>query len=302
VRCAAQRYCALRPVRDSSLVVISQCRSNSLERYPPQIDAPCHFPDQVPMRRYKEITYERAGPVVTLTINRPTVGNTITERLAQELAETCESIYEDDSVLVTVLTGAEDKSFCTGTDSRVSPLGGREGDRPFVAGSVASLNCPVIAAINGDTLDQGLELAMACDIRIAAETAHFGLSISSGVVPCDGGTQRLPRLVGKGKALEMMLAGEIIDAREALRIGLVNRVVSPGELIPVVRDMAQSIASKGPWALRYGKEAINKGIELTLGEGLRLEADLYSLLQTTSDRIEGVKAFIEKRSAQFKGE
>jgi enoyl-CoA hydratase len=254
------------------------------------------------MRRYKEITYERAGPVVTLIINRPAAGNTITERLAQELADACGSIYEDDSILVTVLTGAEDKSFCTGTDSRVSPLGGWEGARPLVAGFVASLNCPVIAAINGDALDQGLELAMACDIRIAAETAHFGLSISSGVVPCDGGTQRLPRLVGKGKALEMMLAGEIIDAREALRIGLVNRVVSPGELIPVVKDMAQSIASKGPWALRYGKEAINKGIELTLGEGLRLEADLYSLLQTTSDRIEGVKAFIEKRSAQFKGE
>jgi enoyl-CoA hydratase len=254
------------------------------------------------MRRYKEITYERAGPVVTLTINRPAAGNTITERLAQELADACGSIYEDDSVLVTVLTGAEDKNFCAGTDSRVSPLGGWEGACPLVAGSVVNLNCPVIAAINGDALDQGLELAMACDIRIAAETAHFGLSISSGVVPCDGGTQRLPRLVGKGNALEMMLAGEIIDAREALRIGLVNRVVLPGELIPVVRDMAQSIASKAPWALRYGKEAINKGIDLTLGEGLRLEADLYSLLQTTSDRIEGVKAFIEKRSAQFKGE
>ena len=254
------------------------------------------------MRRYKEITYERAGPVVTLTINRPAAGNTITERLAQELADACESICEDDRVLVIVLTGAGDKSFCTGTDFRTSPLEAREGARPLVSSSVASLDCPVIAAVNGDALDQGLELATACDIRIAAETAHFGLSISSGVIPYDGGTQRLPRLVGKGKALEMMLASEIIDATEACRIGIVNRVVSSGELMPVVREMAQSIASKAPWALRYGKEAINKGMELTLGEGLRLEADLYSLLQTTSDRIEGIKAFIEKRAAQFKGE
>jgi enoyl-CoA hydratase len=254
------------------------------------------------MTRYKEITYERAGPVVVLTMNPPGAGNTITERLAQELADACESICEDDSLLIAVLTGAENKSFCTGTDFKVPPLEGWERSPLLVASSVASLDCPVIAAINGDALNQGLELALACDIRIAAETARFGLSITSGIIPYDGGTQRLTRLVGKGKALEMMLAGEIIDAREARRIGLVNRLVSPGELIPVARDMAQSIASKAPWALRYAKEAINKGVELTLSQGLRLEADLYSLLQTTSDRAEGIKAFLDKRSAHFKGE
>ncbi|MFP3976053.1 MAG: enoyl-CoA hydratase/isomerase family protein [Chloroflexota bacterium] len=244
------------------------------------------------MSRYKLIRYEKSGPVVTLTIDHPAEDNAATEHMAHELSDACESIYEDDSVLVTILTGAGDKSFCTGT----------EGILPLVSSSVAHLDCPVVAAVNGDATGQGLALALACDIRIAAETAHFALPVSSGLSPYDGGTQRLPRLVGKGKALEMILTGEVIDATEAYRIGLVERVVPPEELMPVVNDMARSMASRAPWALRYGKEAVNKGVELTLDQGLRLEADLYSLLQTTSDRTEGIRAFLEKRSAQFKGE
>jgi enoyl-CoA hydratase/carnithine racemase len=160
----------------------------------------------------------------------------------------------------------------------------------------------VIAAINGDATGQGLELALACDIRVATEASHFGLPhIKKGLIPWDGGTQRLSRLVGSGKTLEMILTGEMIDAQEALRIGLVNKVVPREELMKAVTGLAQEMASKGPIALRYAKEAIHKGMDLTLEQGLRLEADLYLLLHTTKDRSEGIKAFREKKVPRFEG-
>jgi enoyl-CoA hydratase/carnithine racemase len=171
-----------------------------------------------------------------------------------------------------------------------------------VAASVASLYPPVIAAINGDALGQGLELALGCDIRISAETAHFGLpQVAQGLIPMDGGSQRLPRLIGQARALELLLTAKTIDAREALDLGLVDKVVPQDRLRPEVEALATRLAAKSPIALRYAKEAVIKGMDLTLDQGLRLEADLYFLLHTTRDRSEGVRAFLEKRQARFKG-
>jgi enoyl-CoA hydratase/carnithine racemase len=158
-------------------------------------------------------------------------------------------------------------------------------------------------AVNGDALGQGLELVLAGDIRVASENATFGFPDTAfGLIPQDGGTQRLPPLVGKTKALEMLFTAEPIDVQEARRIGLVNKVVSQEELMPTVMGLATTMTSKGPIALRYAKEAVHKGLDLTLAQGLRLEADLYLLLQTTRDRTEGIRAFLEKRTPQFKGE
>jgi enoyl-CoA hydratase len=151
-------------------------------------------------------------------------------------------------------------------------------------------------------MGQGLELALACDIRIASETSYFGMPhIKSGLIPWDGGTQRLSRLVGRGKALEMILTGEIIDAQEALRIGLVHRVVPKKDLTEVTMKLAQEMASKGPIALRYTKEAVYKGMDMTLEQGLRLEADLYLLIHTSKDRSKGIQAFRAKRTPKFGG-
>jgi len=171
-----------------------------------------------------------------------------------------------------------------------------------VTSSILSINQPVIGAINGDALGQGLEMALACDIRIAAETARLGLSqIASGFIPWDGGTQLLPRIVGKTKAAELIFTGETLDARQACEIGLVGKVLPAKELMPTVMEIAQAMSLKAPIALRHTKEAVHKGLDLTLEQGLRLEADLYLLLQTTEDRVEGIKAFLERRQPQFKG-
>ena len=168
---------------------------------------------------------------------------------------------------------------------------------------VAGIEKPVIAAINGDALGQGLELALACDIRIASQKAHFGFpDVALGLIPSDGGTQRLPRIIGRGKALELILTAEIINAAEALEIGLVTKVVPAESLIAEVDALAKAIAGKAPISLRYIKEAINKGLDLTMEQGLRLEADLYFLLHTTGDRTEGIKAFQQKRPPEFKGQ
>ena len=184
-------------------------------------------------------------------------------------------------------------------------LGGNEEDKTkflSLAEPIAKLDRPVIAAISGNAIGQGLELALACDIRIASETSCFGMSdIKSGLIPWDGGTQRLSRLVGRGKALEIILTGEVIDAQEALRIGLVHKVVSRKDLMEVAVKIAQEMVSKGPIALRYAKEAIYKGMDMTLEQGLRLEADLYLLIHTTKDRTEGIQAFREKRKPEFEG-
>lgn len=231
---------------------------------------------------------------------RPKTGNAINEQVAAELADICREINIDDTTRVVIVTGAGRQIFSVGTEPRKRK--GKGAQFLSVAASVAALKCPTIAAINGDALGQGLELALACDIRIAVAKAKFALPhIASGLIPWDGATQRLLRIVGITKAMEMVLTGETIDAREALRIGLVSKVVPPDELIPLVKNMAQTMAAQSSLALSFAKEAINKGMDLTLEQGLRLEADLYFLLHTTEDRAEGIRAFLEKRPPQFKG-
>jgi len=241
------------------------------------------------------LVYTRKNHIARLTINRPEANNTINQQLSQELAEVCHRINQDDDICVVIITGSG-KVFCGGSE----PDLGECRYRP--AGAIAGIDRPVIAAINGDALGEGLELALACDIRITSPKARFGLSqVADGLIPVDGGTQRLPRIVGRSKALELLLTAETIDAEEAVQIGLVDRVVSEEKLASEVEALAKTMAAKGPVALRYIKEAVNKGLDITLEQGLRLEADLYFLLQTTADRTEGIKAFLEKKPPRFTG-
>ena len=242
---------------------------------------------------YRTIVYEKKGFVGSIMLNHPDSGNAVTPQLSHELADVCASITTDEEVRAVIITGAG-KHFCLGSSAEESP--------PCTANTILNLDRPVIAAINGDALGHGLELALACDLRVAADVAHFGLpQIISGFIPWDGGTQLLPRIIGRGRAMEMILTGETIDATRACEIGLANKVVPLPQLMPTVTEMANEIASRSPSSLRFAKEAICKGLELTLEQGLHLESDLYSLLQTTDDRVEGIKAFQGRRTPQFKG-
>jgi enoyl-CoA hydratase len=252
----------------------------------------------------KSIVYQKIEAVGMVTINRPEASNAINEQVAEELASICQDISIDEGVKVVIITGAGQKAFSVGSDLKQlkSKKDAEEARLLSVAAPVATLKCPTIAAINGDALGQGLELALACDIRIAVDKARFALPhIASGLMPWDGATQRLSRLVGITSAMEMVLTGESIDAREAQRLGLLTKVVASEELMPLAKSMAQAMAAQSPLALSFAKEAINKGMDLTLEQGLRLEADLYFLLHTTEDRTEGIKAFLEKRPPEFKG-
>jgi enoyl-CoA hydratase/carnithine racemase len=242
--------------------------------------------------------------VATITLNRPSSGNAVDESLAFALKDAVTEVSQNDDVRVVVLTG-EGPKFCVGTET---PKGSGHAilpealERWRVAGSVASLGKPVIAAINGDAMDQGLELALACDIRVASEGSHFGLTqVRAGLTPWDGGTQRLPRLVGRGIALEMIMTSRTVDAEEALAIGLVNRLVKAKDVSESAMDVARTIASHGPIAAGYLKEAVLKGMDMTLEQGLRLEADLNLLLQTTTDRAEGIQSFLQRRGPDYSG-
>jgi enoyl-CoA hydratase/carnithine racemase len=227
--------------------------------------------------------------------------------MSQEIDEICRRINQDNDIYVVVITGSG-SVFCNGnelqTPGKIPPRGEAETVQKYnIAAAVAAIEKPVIAAVNGDALGDGLELALACDVRIAAQNARFGLpEIEAGLIPSGGGTQRLPRIVGRGKALEMILTGETIDAAEALENGLVTKIVSAESLMTEVEALAKAMAAKAPVSLRYIKEAINKGLDLTMEQGLRLEADLYFLLHTTGDRTEGIKAFQQKRPPEFKGQ
>jgi len=243
---------------------------------------------------YSTIIYNVKDHIAVITLKRPKAGNSINLEMAQELEEVCRLVNQEDDIYVVILTGAGD-TFCEGGEMEKA---GNTG----VADAVAAIEKPVIAAVNGDALGPGLELILGCDIRLASDRARFGFpQVAKGTIPSDGGTQRLPRIVGKGKALEMILTAETFTAEEALEIGLVSRLVPPGELITEAETLAGNIAAKGPVALRFIKEAVNKGLDLTLEQGLRLEGDLYFLLHTTQDRTEGIKAFLEKRTPRFKG-
>jgi len=256
---------------------------------------------------YNTIIYEKKEQVVRLTLNRPRTGNIINLEMANELVDACRAVGQDDEVRVVIVTGAGEV-FCSGFD--IAELRSVSADNlkqmnsaSLSSNAVAGLNCPVIAVINGDALGAGLELALGCDIRICAENARFGFpETSQGIIPGGGGTQRLPRIVGRGKATEMVITAEPIDAAEAYRVGLVSRVVPRQKLTAESDEVAKKLLSRAPIAVRYAKEAVNKGLDMTLAQGLRLEADLSFLLQTTKDRAEGIKAFMEKRKAQFRGE
>lgn len=249
------------------------------------------------------VLYEKKGSVAIITLNRPDLKNAINAHMVAQVRDIGGEISGDNDIRVLIIAGRE--TFCAGTDAEELSLWGDKAaliQQLSISPIVAGLEVPTIAAINGEAFGQGLELALACDVRICTETAQFAMNhMASGDIPWDGGTQRLPRLVGRGKAMEMILTGGVIDAREAHRMGLVNKVVRAEELMAVVVDTAQEIASRGPIAARYAKEAVHKGMDLSLQQGLRLEADLYFLLHTTGDRTEGIRAFQEKRSPQFEG-
>ena len=218
------------------------------------------------------------------------------------------ALTTDDDVKVIVITGAGARAFSAGADIRefvepASPTELRERRKRIEYRSVMDrCSQPIIAAINGFALGGGLELALACDIRIAAENATLGLTeIDLAIIPGGGGTQRLSRLIGRGKALEMILTGARIPASEVLRLGIVERVVPAGEALTAAAELARTIAAKAPIALRYAKEAVVKGLGMSLEDGLRLEGDLSTLLRTTEDRVEGAKAFLEKRKPRWTG-
>jgi enoyl-CoA hydratase len=258
---------------------------------------------------YQTLVLERDHPIAHLRLHRPERGNLIDGLTVQELDAACRELNDDDAVRVVILTGEGD-AFCRGWDlstldsERETPLewGRREGLLGDPFGCLARLPRPVIAAVNGDAISAGLELALACDVRLAAEEARFACpETGHGVIPWAGGTQRLPRIVGRGKALEMMLTGEAVDAQEALRIGLVSQVTARERLLAEAETLAGRIAARGPIAVRYAKEAVSRGLDMTLEQALRYETDLTIILQTTEDRAEGVRAFLEKRTPDFRG-
>jgi enoyl-CoA hydratase len=256
----------------------------------------------------ENILLERDGAVAIVTFNRPTVLNALNAQTLDELRSVLLDLQADAGVRVVVLTGAGEKAFVAGADinelARQTPASGRDLARTgqAVIDLIETLGKPVIAAINGFALGGGCEVAMACTLRIAAENAKLGQpEINLGIVPGYGGTQRLPRLVGKGRALELLLTGAAISAAEALRIGLVNRVVPGAELMTAVRQLASELARQAPIATRYILEAVHHGLEMPTADGLHLEATLFGLVTASDDMREGTRAFLEKRKPEFTG-
>lgn len=256
----------------------------------------------------ENLTVEKKAGVAVVTINRPKVLNALNRRTIEELTATMESFKEDESIRAVVLTGAGEKSFVAGADiselQKLDPLSAQSTARlgQQLTNLIESLGKPVIAAVNGFALGGGCELAMACAIRLASENAKFGQpEVKLGLIPGYGGTQRLARLVGWGRALEMILTGEAISAEEAYRIGLVNRIVPRAELLGEAEKLGRSIASLAPVAVRLGMEAVYGGYGLTLRDGLEREASLFGLVYATEDASEGLKAFLEKRRPEFRG-
>jgi enoyl-CoA hydratase len=257
---------------------------------------------------FENVLVEQDGAVLVVTINRPRVLNALDARTLEELGEVFGDAARRDDVRVVVLTGAGEKSFVAGADinelSVQTAVGGREHARRGQAlfTRIERLGKPVIAAVNGFALGGGCELAMACTLRLAADSARFGQpEINLGLLPGYAGSQRLPRLVGRGRALELLLTGRQIPADEAFRIGLVNRVVPAAELATEARTLAHAIAAKAPVAVRYILEAVAGGLEMSFADAQDYEATLFGLVSTTEDMREGTKAFLEKRKPDFKG-
>lgn len=255
----------------------------------------------------KNLLFDIAAGIGTVTVNRPAALNALTRETLAELKGVVDEIVRNPEVRVAILTGAGNKAFVAGADiAQMRHMVAAEAcnlalEAHRIYAAIEQSPKPFIAAVNGYALGGGCELAMACDIRIAADTAKFGQpEVNLGIIPGFGGTQRLPRLVGKGRALEMILTGEMIDAHEAVRIGLVNRVVVPENLLAEAQRLAGKIAAKGLVALRLCKEAVGKGLDMELPKACAYEAELFGYAFTTADQREGMSAFLEKRPAVFK--
>jgi enoyl-CoA hydratase len=256
----------------------------------------------------QNLQVERDGAVAIVTVSRPKVLNALNQQTLDELRRTILALKHDDGVRAVILTGAGEKSFVAGADINElavqTPSSGRDHAMrgQHVLDLIENMGKPVIAAINGYALGGGCELAMACTIRIAADTARLGQpEINLGIMPGYAGTQRLARLVGKGRALELLLSGDQIPAQDAYRLGLVNRVVPAAALMTEARTLAAGLATKAPIAMRYIIDAVNKGLEMPFAEAQAFEATLFGLVASTEDMREGTKAFLEKRKAEFRG-
>ncbi|HLY60425.1 MAG TPA: enoyl-CoA hydratase-related protein [Terriglobia bacterium] len=257
---------------------------------------------------FETLIYEKRDGIAYVTLNRPEKLNALNQKVMQELGSCFESIRDDDQVAIAILTGAGEKAFVAGADINElavqTPMQGKETSLAGqqVLNSIENLGKPVIAAVNGYAFGGGCELAMACTLRIAAENARLGQpEVKLGIIPGYAGTQRLPRLVGKGRALEMILSGEAVTAQEAYRIGLVNQVVAQKDLMAAAESLARKIMANGPLAVKLAMEAVNHGMEMTQEQGEFLEATLFGLCCTTADMKEGTRAFLEKRPAKFVG-
>jgi enoyl-CoA hydratase len=257
---------------------------------------------------YENILFEKKDSIAYITFNRPKVLNALNRKTVEELRDALLEARDDSSVRVVILTGAGEKSFVAGADiselAQRTPVDGKDfslfGQSVFHL--LETLGKPSICAINGFALGGGCELALSCTIRLASKTAKLGQpEVKLGIIPGYGGSQRLARLCGKGVAHELCLTGEMISAEEAQRIGLLNHIYEPADLLPAAEAMAKKIIANAPLAVKYTLEAIERGVEIPQEEGLFLEATLFGLSCATEDMREGTKAFLEKRTADFKG-
>lgn len=265
--------------------------------------------------KYKTILYEKKGNTGTVTLNRPQALNAIDSQLSRELVDIFEKIDDDDDLRAVIVTGAGGRAFSVGMDIKelVDAAEGVDDQQTLMdirrrlwnhnpCKRLASSSKPTIAAIQGLALGGGLELALACDIRVASDEAKFGFpEVHLGIIPAWGGTQRLPRIVGRAKAIEMILTGETIDAGEAYRTELVSKIVPAHKLLTTATAIASKLSSNAPIAIRLAREAVARGLDMTIDQALRVETDLYVLLQTTEDRSEGLRSFAEKRRPKFTG-
>jgi len=257
---------------------------------------------------YQNLLYSSTDSIAVVVISRPEVRNALNGATIDELSDAFIRIREDSSIHSVILTGAGEKAFVAGADIlEIARLNAEEGENfarrgQAVFDAIETLGKPVIAAVNGYALGGGCELAMACTLRVASENAVFGQpEVKLGVIPGYGGTQRLPRLIGRGRAMEMLLTGGTISASDALRIGLVNRVVPLAELRSASETMAKKIMAHAPQAVRFCMEAVHRGLDSSMEQGLILEARLFGECCATEDMKEGTKAFLEKRAPEFKG-
>jgi enoyl-CoA hydratase len=256
----------------------------------------------------ENIRLEMRTPLAIVTIDRPKVLNALNYRCMEELEQVFLDLRQNPDVRAVLLTGAGEKAFVAGADiSELAPLTALEGEQLATRGQrifhlIENCGKPVIACIHGFALGGGCELALACTLRIASTSARLGQpEVKIGIIPGYGGTQRLPRLIGKGAALKMILTGEMVNAAEALRLGLVDEVVAPDQLLPRAEQLAQTIAGMAPLAVRDSIRAVNAGYDLPLASGLELEASLFGLACSTSDKREGAQAFLEKRAPHWSG-